>query len=86
MPTPILSGGARSPLGVAPLFADEGGRKTRKTRPLRTGRLTPRLGGCFPLVDKKNSYPPTIRKRTDLHLFHHGDSLGSYQSEEQGDC
>jgi hypothetical protein len=27
----------------------------------------------------------TIRKRTDLHLFHHGDSLGSYQSAEQGD-
>jgi hypothetical protein len=26
-----------------------------------------------------------IRKRTDLHLFHHGDSLGSYQSAEQGD-
>jgi hypothetical protein len=28
---------------------------------------------------------PTIRKHTDLHLFHHGDSLGSYQSTEQGD-
>jgi hypothetical protein len=27
-----------------------------------------------------------LRKRTDLHLFHHGDSLGSYQSVEQGDC
>jgi hypothetical protein len=23
-------------------------------------------------VDGSNSYPPTIRKRTDLHLFHHG--------------
>jgi hypothetical protein len=45
-PTPILSGGAGSPLGAAPLFADEGGRKMRKTRPLRTGRLTPWLGGA----------------------------------------
>jgi hypothetical protein len=36
-------------------------------------------------VDGQNSYPPTIRKRMDLHLFHHGDSLGSYQSAEQGD-
>jgi hypothetical protein len=36
-------------------------------------------------VDGLNSYPPTIRKRTDLHLFHHRDSLGSYQSTEQGD-
>jgi hypothetical protein len=25
MPTPILSGGAGSPLGAAPLFTDEGG-------------------------------------------------------------
>jgi hypothetical protein len=62
MPTPILSGGAGSPLGAAtlhpsvtvedmtaPLFADEGGQKTWRTRPLRTGRLTPQLGGCFPL-------------------------------------
>jgi hypothetical protein len=24
------------------------------------------------LVDGQNSYPPTIRKRMDLHLFHHG--------------
>jgi hypothetical protein len=26
-----------------------------------------------------------IYKRMDLHLFHHGDYLGSYQSAEQGD-
>jgi hypothetical protein len=26
-----------------------------------------------------------IRKRVDLRLFHHGDSLGSCQSAEQGD-
>jgi hypothetical protein len=26
-----------------------------------------------------------ICKRTDLHLFHHGDSLGSCQSVKQGD-
>jgi hypothetical protein len=27
----------------------------------------------------------TISKRTDLHFFHHGDFLGSYQPAEQGD-
>jgi hypothetical protein len=32
-----------------------------------------------------NTCAPTIQKRTDLHLFHHGDSLCSYQSAEQGD-
>jgi hypothetical protein len=36
-------------------------------------------------ADGKNLYPPTIRKRTDLHLFHHKDSLGFCQSTEQGD-
>jgi hypothetical protein len=48
MPTPILSGGAGSPLGAAPLFADEGGPKKRMTRTVWTGRLTPRLGGMLP--------------------------------------
>jgi hypothetical protein len=62
MPTPILSRGAGSPLGAAtphpsvtvedttaPLFADMwgGGRKTRRTRPLRMGCLTPRLRGML---------------------------------------
>jgi hypothetical protein len=58
---PIISGGAGSPVGAAtlhppvtvegtvvPLLADEGGRMTRGTRPLRTGRLTLRLGGMLP--------------------------------------
>jgi hypothetical protein len=58
VPAPILLGVAGSPVGVAtlhppiiaedtivPLLADEGGPMTRRTRPLRTGRLTLRRGG-----------------------------------------
>jgi hypothetical protein len=62
-PAPILSRGAGSSVGAAtphppvtvedilvPLLADEGGgRMTWRTQPLRTGHLTLRLGGCFPL-------------------------------------
>jgi hypothetical protein len=48
LPTPILSQGAGSPLGLPLPFPTKGDRKMR-TRPLRTGRLSPRQGGCFPL-------------------------------------
>jgi hypothetical protein len=48
LPTPILSRGAGSPLGAVATLANEGGRKMR-TPPLRTDRLSPRQGGCFPL-------------------------------------
>jgi hypothetical protein len=47
IPTPILSGGAGSPLGVAPLFADEGGSEDADST-TSDGPTLPTVGGMLP--------------------------------------
>jgi hypothetical protein len=47
MPTPILSGGARSLLGVAPLFADEGGSEDAEDSTTSDGPSHPTAGGML---------------------------------------
>jgi hypothetical protein len=47
MPTPILSGGPGSPLGAAPLFADEGGSEDADST-TSDGPTHPTAGGMLP--------------------------------------